>query len=114
MLFNLSTLKTELIQINNEYIEIVWSKGDEKSFKGVGIYLDKKLKWDEHIAQIAKKIGYSNYSLNKARNNLTQKAKKTIVQWVNSLTPCLWSPNMEFCTKNRLDGLLKDRRRLMV
>ena len=75
MLFNLSTLKTELIQINNEYIERVWSKGDEKSFKLVGIYLDEKLKWDEHISQIAKKIGYSNYSLNKARNNLTQKAK---------------------------------------
>ena len=42
--------------------------------KLVGIYLDEKLKWDEHISQIAKKIGYSNYSLNKARNNLTQKA----------------------------------------
>ena len=96
MLFNSSTLKTELIQINNEYIEGVWSKGDEKSFKLVGIYLDEKLEWDEHIAQIAKKIGYSNYSLNKARNNLTQKAKKTIVQWVNTLTLGIWSPNLGF------------------
>ena len=76
MLFNTSTQKTELIRINNKYTKRVWSKGDEKSFKLVGIYLDEKLKWDEHIAQIAKKVGYSNYSLNKARNNLTQKAKK--------------------------------------
>ena len=56
MIFNgKGTTETNLVQIEDNYIERVWSQGKEKSFKLVGIMLDEKLRWDEHINYIAKK-----------------------------------------------------------
>ena len=66
------------IHINGENIERVWRQGKEKSFKLVGIMIDDKLNWEDHINYIAKKISYANYSLNKARNRLTTKTKKLL------------------------------------
>ena len=44
MIFNHETDKTNHLSINDTQITRVWDKGTEKSFKLVGIYIDKKLK----------------------------------------------------------------------
>ena len=50
MIFNgKGTTETELVQIDDQYIERVWKYGAEKSFKLVGIQIDEQLKWEEHI-----------------------------------------------------------------
>ena len=67
MIFNgRNTQETNLVKLGNTYIERVWAKGNEKSFKLVGIMIDEKLKWDEHINYINRKVGYANYLLAKA------------------------------------------------
>ena len=45
MIFNCYTDETKLVRINDTFIEIVWEKGKEKSFKLVGIHVDENLKW---------------------------------------------------------------------
>ena len=45
MIFNCNTDETKLVRINDTFIEIVWEKGKEKSFKLVGIHVDENLKW---------------------------------------------------------------------
>ena len=49
MIFNHKTNRT----VDNTQIMRVWDKGTEKSFKLVGIHIDKKLKWrgTHHIHQ---------------------------------------------------------------
>ena len=43
MIFNgKNTQATNLVKLGNTYIERVWSKGNEKPFKLVGIMVDKK------------------------------------------------------------------------
>ena len=49
MLFNSKSEETQLVKIGNTYIDRIWSKDKEKSFKLVGIHVDEKLKWDKHI-----------------------------------------------------------------
>ena len=63
MIFNCKTAETKLVKIGSEYIERVGDTSKEKSFKLVGIQVDEKLKWVEHINYIAKKINYANYCL---------------------------------------------------
>ena len=50
-----NTKETKLVQIDGHYIDRVWGQGDENAFKLVGIMIDDQLKWDHHIAYIAKK-----------------------------------------------------------
>ena len=67
MIFNgKNTQETNLVKLGDTYIERVWSKGTEKAFKLVGIMVDEKLKWDEHINYINRKVGYANFMLAKA------------------------------------------------
>ena len=40
MLFNSKSEEAQLVKIGNTYIDRVWSKGKEKSFKLVGIHVD--------------------------------------------------------------------------
>ena len=49
MIFNSKMEETKLVKLGNEFIERVWTKGKEKSFKLVGTRVDEKLKWDKHI-----------------------------------------------------------------
>ena len=53
MIFNgKNTQETNLVKLRDKYIERVWSKGNEKAFKLMGIIVAEKLKWDEHINYI--------------------------------------------------------------
>ena len=49
MIFNCKTDRTDIIHIEGKFIERVWEKGKEKSFKLVGIKVDEGLKWNHHI-----------------------------------------------------------------
>ena len=49
MIFNMNTGETKLVKINDEYIQRVHDAGKESSFKLVGIQIDEKLRWTEHI-----------------------------------------------------------------
>ena len=79
MIFNGRNItETNLIKLGDTYIERVWSKGNKKSFKLVGIMVDEKLKWDEHINYINRKIGCANYMLAKASKTLGTHNKKLL------------------------------------
>ena len=58
MIFNSKSEETKLVKIGDEYIDRVWSKGKEQSFKLVGIQVDEKLKWDKHY--IARKMDWAH------------------------------------------------------
>ena len=62
MIFNCNTDETNLVRINDTFIERVWEKGKEKSFKLVGIHVDENLKWTHHINHVAKKMNSANYA----------------------------------------------------
>ena len=66
MIFNHKTEVTNLVKIGDEYIERVWNKGKEKSFKLVGIWADESLKWTEHINAVPKKMNHALCGLTKA------------------------------------------------
>ena len=55
MIFNCKTDRTDIIHIEGKFIEHVWEKGKEKSFKLVWIKVDEGLKWNHHIDHVAKK-----------------------------------------------------------
>ena len=56
MIFNHKTDDTKLVKIGQAFLERVWEKGEEKSFKLVGIEIDEDLSWKHHIAKIGKKV----------------------------------------------------------
>ena len=79
MIFNgKNTQETNLVKLGNTYIERVWSKGNEKAFKLVGIMVDEKLKWDENINNINRKVGYANSMLAKASKTVGVRNKKLL------------------------------------
>ena len=78
MIFNKSTDIDNHLSINGINITRVWQKGQEKSFKLVGINIDEKLNWNEHIIAVGKKIASAAYGLHKTRNDLTSKNKTLI------------------------------------
>ena len=65
MIFNHKTDDTKLVKIGPEFLERVWEKGEEKSFKLVGIEIDEDLSWKHHIAKIGKKVNSAIYGLSK-------------------------------------------------
>ena len=78
MIFNSKTEETKLVKLGNEFIERVWTKGKEKSFKLVGIHVDEKLKWDKHINNVARKMDYALYGLSKVSKQLSFTNKKLL------------------------------------
>ena len=59
-------------------MERVWEKGEEKSFKLVGIEIDEDLSWKHHIAKIGKKVNSAIYGLRKTYKHLGTKNKKLL------------------------------------
>ena len=59
MIFNSKSEETDIVKLGDEYITRVHDKGKETCFKLVGIQIDEKLKWTEHINYICKKINYA-------------------------------------------------------
>ena len=112
MIFNgKGTTETNLVKIEGEYIERVWSKGKETSFKLVGIQLDEKLKWEDHITYINRKIGYANYTLNKVRNTLSQSSKKLLYSGLIHSHLVYGAAIWGNASKCHLDRLLKQQKK---
>ena len=78
MIFNSKLEETQLVKIGDTYIDRVWSKGKEKSFKLVGIHVDEKLKWDKHIKYIVRKVDWALYGLNRVNKQLSCSYKKLL------------------------------------
>ena len=79
MIFNHNTAETKLVKINNEYIQRVYDAGKESSFKLVGIQIDEKLRWTEHINYICKKKHYALYGLAKSSKELDSEIKNLFI-----------------------------------
>ena len=112
MLFNSNnSQETQLVKIDDTYIERVWTKGKEKSFKLVGIHLDEKLKWDMHINYINQKMGYSNYMLSKAAKSLNKHNKKLLYSGLIHSHLVYGAPIWGTAHKCHLDKLLKQQKK---
>ena len=112
MIFNgKGTTETNLVKIDGQYIERVWSKGKETSFKLVGIQLEKKLKWEDHILYINRKIGYANYTLNKVRNTLSHSSKKLLYSGLIHSHLVYGAAIWGNANKCHLDRLLKQQKK---
>ena len=112
MLFNgKNTQETKLVKIDNTFIERVWQKGKEKSFKLVGIMVDEKLKWDEHINYINRKIGYANFMLAKAAKGLNEHNKKLLYSGLIHSHLVYGAPIWGNAQKCHLDKLLKQQKK---
>ena len=106
MIFNCQTEETKLVKINNQYIDRVWTKGAEKSFKLVGIHVDKKLTWNAHIDYISRKMDYANYGLSKSSKELNSVNKKLLYSGLIHLHLVYGLPKWGFARKGRLNKLL--------
>jgi len=106
MLFNSKSEETQLVKIGNTYIDRVWSKGKEKSFKLVGIHVDEKLKWDKHINYIARKVDWALYGLNRVNKQLSCSNKKLLYSGLIHSHLVYGLPIWGFATQGRLNVLL--------
>ena len=106
MIFNCKTTESKLVKIGNEYIERVGDTSKEKSFKLVGIQIDEKLKWVEHINYIAKKINYANYGLTRIAKTLNMENKKLLYSGLIHSHLVYGLPMWGFAKKGRLNVLL--------
>jgi hypothetical protein len=106
MIFNHKTDETNLIKIRDEYIERVWDKGKEKSFRLVGIEIDEKLKWTEHINKIGKKLNSAIYGLTRVCKTLDIHNKKLLYSGLIHSHLVYGLPIWGFATKGRLETLL--------
>ena len=109
MIFNCNTDETNLVCINDTFIERVWEKGKEKSFKLVGIHVDENLKWTHHINHVAKKMNSANYALAKSSKELDVRNKKILYSGIIHSHLIYGLPIWGFTTKGRLNQLLVSR-----
>ena len=106
MIFNSKTEETNLVKVNNQFIERVWDKGKEKSFKLVGIHIDERLKWTYHIDHVSKKVNSANYALGKSAKELDVRNKKLLYSGIVHSHLVYGLPIWGFATKGRLNQLL--------
>jgi len=112
MVFNgKGTTETNLVKVDNTFIERVWTKGKETSFKLVGIHIDEKLSWGDHINQVAKKMGYANYSMTKSHKILNKRSKKLLYSGLMHSHLVFGAPIWGFAAKCKLDKLLKQQKK---
>ena len=77
-IFNCDTNQSNHLSINGVSIQRAWSKGNEKTFKLVGLHIDEKLTWQGHIETLVRKINYALYGMSRARNTLSTSTKKLL------------------------------------
>ena len=111
MIFNSKTEETQLVKIGSEFIERVWNKGKEKSFKLVGIQVDEKLKWDKHINYIARKMDWALYGLSRVNKQLTFSNKKLLYSGLIHSHLVYGLPIWGFSTRGRLLTLLTKQKK---
>ena len=106
MIFNCKTDETKVVHVNSKYIERVWEKGKEKSFKLVGIKVDEGLKWTHHINHVASKINSAIYALKKSSKELSVSNKKLLYSGIVHSHLVYGLPIWGFATQGRLNKLL--------
>ena len=111
MIFNSKSEETQLVKIGDEYINRVWSKGKEQSFKLVGIQVDEKLKWDKHINYIARKMDWALYGLSKVNKQLSVSNKKLIYSGLIHSHLVYGLPIWGFSTQGRLGALITKQKK---
>ena len=97
MIFKYKTDETKLIKIGPKFLEKVLEKGEEKSFKLVGIEINEDLSWKHHIAKMGKKVNSAIYGLSETYKHLATKNKKNTIRWSNPLTFNLQATNLGVC-----------------
>jgi hypothetical protein len=70
--------ETDLIKIDDQYLQRVWRKGKEKAFKLVGVWIDEELKWNDHIQSTVKKVNSAIYGIARTYKNLSKDNKKLL------------------------------------
>ena len=68
----------EELQIQGQNIKRIHEKGDEKSFKLCGVYLDEQLSWKYHINHVKTKVAKSLAYISTSQNSLTREVKKLL------------------------------------
>ena len=106
MIFNSKSEETDIVKIGDEYITRVHDKGKETCFKLVGIQIDEKLKWTEHINYICKKINYALYGLTKSSKELDERNKKLLYSGLIHSHLTFGLPMWGCAKKGRLNILL--------
>ena len=94
------------MKIGSEYIQRVGDREKEKSFKLVGTQIDEKLKWNEHIKYITKKVNYANYGLSNISKELNSENKKLLYSGLIHSHLVYSLPMWGFAKKGRLNVLL--------
>ena len=76
------------IQINSEIINQVGKCKNEKSVKFLELYIDKHLKWKEHINIISSKIARAIFAINRVEHFIPHKALQSLYYaLIHSHTP---------------------------
>ena len=111
MIFNSKTEETNFVKLGDEYIEKVWNKGKDKSFKLVGIHVNKKLKWDKHINNVARKKDNPIYGLSKVTKQLSISNKKLLYSGVIHSHLVYGLPILGFSTQGGQHALLTKQKK---
>ena len=66
------------VEINGEIVEACGRNNPEKSFNMLGIEIDNKFTWKNHMEKVINKLGKGRYILYRYRKSLNNKARKLI------------------------------------
>lgn len=101
--------KTELITFFDGEIEITIDNANVKSkenIKALGLTLDKKLSWTEHVERVIKKCRGLMYGLRYVRNNVELEVMKSVIraQVISRISygAAVWSHRLSYIMKTRL------------
>ena len=80
------------MKIGNENIE------RKNSVKFIGMIIDSKLEWKEHISCVKNKISSGIYAINKVKHILNHRHQTNIIFFTNSPISRLWYISMGIYT----------------
>ena len=66
------------IKINDEIIERIGDDLQTKSYKFLGLHIDERLSWSDHIQNVCNKVSSGNYALARVKNFLPQNIRLTL------------------------------------